>query len=69
MTTTDWKARAEREAAAIVDEILTPYTSADRQWKLLVSAVAIGWLQGVDFGTHSTLADVAQAFEKARAEL
>ena len=65
---TDWKARAEREASAIVDELGVPW-GLPLSREHVVSMLAIAWLQGTDFGTHSTLHEVAQAFEKARAEL
>ena len=64
----DWKARAEREAAAILDEVEASHRAF---WTrdLLVSVIAVGWLQGYDVGAHQTLSDTEAAFERLRASL
>lgn len=66
MTDTDWSARARREAAAIIAEAdlhrRTDYAE-------LVSLVAIGWLQGVNYGTHDTLALAEDAFARLAEDL
>lgn len=63
----DWQARARREAAAILDECQARV--AGESYQALVGLVAIGWLQGVNYGTHATLADVEAGFERLQAEL
>ena len=66
--TTDWKARAEREAAAILAEI--GYDADDFVgYSRLVSLLGIAWLQGTNYGTHETLADVERGFERMRESL
>ena len=65
--TTDWKARAEREAAAIIAEAM-PNTSLEN-YPTLVSLVAIGWLQGAVFGNHETLERLDDAFSELQAAL
>lgn len=65
---TDWQARAEREAAAIIDgcpRVLAPEGRRD----LIVSLLAIAWLQGASVGLHETLAAVEVGFEQMRATL
>ena len=64
--TTDWKARAEREAAAILAETdAGPHESYER----LVALLAVAWLQGVNYGSHDTLAQVEASFTRMAAEL
>lgn len=68
MTTSDlWKARAEREAAAIIAQAL-PNTSVPG-YRTMVTLCAIAWLQGADFGAHETLRATEEAFEEMRAAL
>lgn len=62
---TDWKARAEREAAAIIAEAY-PQTG---NYDLLVKLVAIGWLQGANYADHVTLDRMDAAFHELRASL
>ncbi len=68
MSEQDWKARAEREAAGILQGAgigrREPLTYED-----LVALVACGWLQGTNYGSHETLAAVEMAFERVQAEL
>lgn len=63
----DWQARAEREAAAIIARAV-PNSSLEN-YQTLLSLVAIGWLQGVNVGTHETLHDAEDAFDALRAAL
>ena len=64
---TDWKARAEREAAAILDGMGVVLVPANRD--SLVSLLAAAWLLGVNLGSHETLAEVEDGFERLRATL
>jgi hypothetical protein len=64
----DWKARAEREAVAILNGVGIG-TTAGLSWNELVSVMACGWLQGVNLGCHETLAAAEMAFERVQAEL
>lgn len=63
----DWKARAEREAAAIIAEAL-PNASFEN-YARMVDLVAIGWLQGCIYGTHATLSDYENAYAGLREAL
>lgn len=68
---TDWQGRSRREAAAIISEAMSRESavalfSAD-EYSTMISLVAIGWLQGVNYGTHETLAEVERAFLTAKA--
>ena len=67
MSGIDWQARARREAAAIIAGALPDVTG--RTYEAFVSLVAIGWLQGVNVGSHETLAAVEVGFEEMRAAL
>lgn len=74
---TDWKARAEREAAAIIAEGVPSRPLADRlnnvplavTYQDLVSLVALGWLQGANYGDHARLTLIEDAFDELRASL
>lgn len=66
-TDTDWKARAEREAAAILAEY--PFVTGMLSYDNLVSLLALAWMQGVNLGSHETLARVEEGFEEMRATL
>ena len=63
----DWQRRARREAAAILDE--SGIYSFTISHELLVSVVAVAWLQGVNLGAHTTLSAVEESFEQMRAGL
>lgn len=63
----DWKARAEREAAAIIAEALP--NGILNEYPTIVSLVAIGWIQGASFGAHMALEQVDDAFDELRASL
>jgi hypothetical protein len=67
MSEQDWKARAEREAAAFIDGVGLEWTPTTRP--LLVTMLAGMWLQGVNLGCHETLAAAEMAFERVQAEL
>jgi hypothetical protein len=68
MSEQDWKARAEREAAAVLDSTgWATYSTSQRGD--LVALLAATWLQGVNLGSHETLAAVEMAFERVQAEL
>ena len=64
----DWKARAEREAAALLDG-LYKRPGATLSHAELVSVVAASWLQGFNLGAHATLAQAEDAFDRLRALL
>ena len=64
---TDWKARAEREAAAIIAEAL-PNQRLDG-YPTLLALVAIGWLQGCSVGSHESLGRLEDVFEQMRSAL
>jgi hypothetical protein len=64
---TDWKARAEREAAAIIAEAMP--NTAMQGYETTVALIAIGWLQGASFGCHSALGHVDAAFARLRESL
>jgi hypothetical protein len=66
-TVEGWKARARREAAAIIAEAM-PNTSVE-DYARTVELVAIGWLQGANFGAHDTLGRFDAAFDGMRAAL
>jgi hypothetical protein len=63
---TDWKARAEREAAAVLAECGGGAPSTRDH---LVAMLAAAWLQGCNFGMHDALAHVDATFEELRATL
>jgi hypothetical protein len=64
-TGNDWQARAEREAAAILAQAYPTM----REYGSLLHLVAIGWLQGVNYGSHVTLSHAEAAFDRLRADL
>jgi hypothetical protein len=68
-TTEGWKARAEREAAAILAQADFGPGSGASTYPTLVALVAIGWLQGANYGTHETLAHAEAAFDRLRESL
>ena len=65
--TDDWTRRAEREAAAILYGCGTYYSGPTRE--NLVALMAAAWLQGVNVGSHETLAAVEVGFEQMQARL
>jgi hypothetical protein len=64
---TDWKERAEREACALLDGIYGSQIPLSRA--TLIPLLAAAWLQGVNLGSHETLAAAEMAFERMQAEL
>lgn len=67
VTADEWRHRAEREAAAIIAEAI-PNTSLGN-YSTVVTLVAIGWMQGCNFGHHETLTIMEETFDQMRAEL
>jgi hypothetical protein len=67
----DWKARAEREAAAILTEsdYARDMNVRPATYPTLVTLVAIGWLQGANYADHRTLSAIEDAFDELRASL
>ena len=63
----DWKARAEREAAAILDGALGSHLPLSRD--TLLAVMALAWLQGNIAGSHETLAQSEVAFARLREDL
>ena len=63
-----WQARAHREAAAILDELGASYLQAFNR-DTLIGLLAIAWLQGVNLGSHETLAMAEGAFDRLRESL
>ena len=69
MSGIDLLARARREGVAVLDGsgALNPPTATSRD--VIVALLAVAWLQGVNYGSHETLAAAEEAFDRARAEL
>jgi hypothetical protein len=65
MSEQDWKARAEREAAAIIAEC----GAYKFEQTNLLALVAIGWLQGANYADHRALSAIEDAFDELRASL
>jgi hypothetical protein len=66
-TVEGWKARARREAAAIIAEAMPNVAMQD--YSRVVTLVAVGWLQGANYGAHDAVALMDEAFAGMRAEL
>ena len=67
MESTEWQARAEREAAAIVN---APGVNAiGASYDHLIRFVAVGWLQGYNVGAHEVLSHNEAAFARLQEEL
>jgi hypothetical protein len=65
-TSFGWTDRAAREAAAILDgHGLVQAFNRDT----LISLLSVAWLQGVNYGSHETLASAEQAFDRLRETL
>lgn len=67
MTADEWMHSAEREAAAIIAGAYP--NSARSDYDAVISLVAIGWLQGVSYGTHVTMRDAEEAFGRLKEDL
>ena len=66
VTSDEWRHRAHVEAQAILASTgITRSVSFDD----LVTMMAVAWLQGVDLGSHETLAEVERAFSNMREAL
>lgn len=63
-----WSSRARREAAAILDELGASYVLAFNR-DTLIGVLAVAWLQGVNYGSHDTLAHAEAAFDRLRESL
>jgi hypothetical protein len=61
----DWRGRARREAAAMLAGMEVVTLGHDR----LISMLAVAWLQGVNYGSHDTLAHAEAAFDRLRESL
>lgn len=64
----DWAARARMEAAAILAET-TPGVPVDDRYPTLIALVAMGWLQGANYGSHEALGLLEDAFPRLQADL
>jgi hypothetical protein len=63
----DWQGRATRESAAILTEVgVTGAGAVSVGYDVLVSLMAIAWLQGVSLGTHETMHEAEGAFQRLR---
>lgn len=68
MPENEWLGRARREAAVILDNVgVTPgmFVGYDD----IASLTAIAWMQGVNLGSHETLAMAESAFAQLAADL
>jgi hypothetical protein len=65
----DWKARAEREAAAILANTGYVYGLTGATRDSLTALLACAWLQGFNLGSHETIAMAEDGFARLRAEL
>ena len=66
MTADEWRHRAEREAAAILAESVAVFSG---DYQLIVTLMAMAWMQGTIYGSHETLALAEQAVDSLRVEL
>ena len=67
MSTTDWKARAEREAAAILDGSSAWHMGVTRD--TMISLLALAWVDGRISGLHAALYGSEEAADALKAEL
>lgn len=67
MADTDYRARAEREAANIIAEagVQLPVDGLE----LLTTLVGLAWLHGHKVGTEETMAEAERAFKQLAADL
>jgi hypothetical protein len=65
----DWSARARREAAAILSEAVSAHGATAGEYRILINLVALGWLQGVNYGAHEALGLAEDAFSRLKADL
>jgi hypothetical protein len=68
MSEQDWKARAEREAAAMLAGVGIGHGAA-YDYPYMVRLCSAAWLLGVNLGEHRKLNAVEQAIERVQAEL
>ena len=65
----DWKARAEREAAAVLDGTSGAEYSAPHSRSDLIDLMAMAWLQGAIFATHLDLQALEMGADDLKAAL
>ena len=63
----DWKARAEREAAAVLDEAYAGALPLRRE--ALIALMAMAWCQGAIFASHLDLSALEIGSDELRAAL
>ena len=63
----DWKSRAEREAAAILDRL--PVTAFPPSYQSMIDVAAMAWLQGAIFATHLDLQALEMGADDLKAAL
>ena len=63
----DWKARAEREAAALLAAMDVP--TASIAYESFVNLAAMAWLQGAIFATHLDLQALEMGADDLKAAL
>lgn len=63
----DWKARAEREAAALLAAM--HFVPTDFSYDRLVDVAAMAWLQGAIFATHLDLQALEMGADDLKAAL
>ena len=61
----DWKARAEREAAAILAGMR--YGRMDEDYEDALTAASLAWLQGAIFASHMDLQALEEGVDAVRA--
>jgi hypothetical protein len=67
VSTIDWKARAEREAASLLDAASGGMIPSRRD--TLLDLLACAWMQGAILGSHESLAGLEVSFEQMQARL
>ena len=65
----DWKARAEREAAAILAGANFAPVVGYATYERVLNLVALGWMQGATFASHLDLSALEQGADEVRAAL
>jgi hypothetical protein len=66
-TSTDWEARANREAAAII--MGANRGTGGANFEVLREFVALGWLQGAIYATHLDLSSIERGTERLKEDL
>lgn len=65
----DWKARAEREAAALIAGATGAPKVGGYDYSRVVDLVALGWLQGAIFASHMDLQALEMGVDDLKAAL